>query len=151
VLGATVEFLVPPSDCEGGYCVIKGTIPPFLLSPSQSPRRRKFFSTLRQRSGSSAAAGWFLKGNHECRRFPSCASRGQACLENQSNEPAIAIIVTTSRLGRFFREAGRPVTAEAFSSLPSFADVQRFAEVATRYHHWLANPEENAAVGIKLL
>jgi hypothetical protein len=76
VLGATVEFLVLPSDCEGGYCVIKGIIPPgIFVPPSQSSRRRKFFSTLRQ----------------------------------------------------------------------------RFAEVAARYHHWLANPEENAAVGITLL
>jgi hypothetical protein len=71
--------------------------------------------------------------------------------KNQSNEPAVAIIVTTSRLGRFFQEVGRPVAAQAFSSPPSLAEVQRFVEVAARYHHWLANPEQNAAVGIKLL
>lgn len=71
--------------------------------------------------------------------------------KNQSNEPAVAIIVTTSRLGRVFQEVGRPVAAEAFSSTPSLADVQRFADVAARYHHWLANAEENAALGIKLL
>jgi hypothetical protein len=38
-----------------------------------------------------------------------------------------------------------------FHSLPSPVDVQRFAEAAARYHHLLANPEENAAVDIKLL
>jgi hypothetical protein len=71
--------------------------------------------------------------------------------KNQSNESAVAIIVTTSRLGRFFQEVGRPVAPGALPESPSPADVQRFIEVATRYHHWLASPEENAAVGIKLL
>ena len=58
---------------------------------------------------------------------------------------------TTSRLGRFFQEIGRPVTGDALPQPPSQTDVQRFAEVAGRYHHWLASPEENAAVGINLL
>jgi hypothetical protein len=71
--------------------------------------------------------------------------------KNQSNEPAVAVIVTTSRLGRFFQEGGRPVAAGALPESPSPADVQRFIEVATRYRPWLASPEENAAVGIKLL
>jgi hypothetical protein len=70
--------------------------------------------------------------------------------KNQSNEPAIAIIVTTPRLGRFFQEVGRPVAPDALPQAPSPADVQRFAEVAARYHHWLASPEENATVGINL-
>jgi hypothetical protein len=65
--------------------------------------------------------------------------------KNQTSEPAIAIIVTTSRLGRFFQEVGRPVAADAFPPPPpSPADIQRFVEVAARYHHWLASPEENA-------
>jgi hypothetical protein len=63
VLGPTVEFLVLPSDCEGGYCVINGNIPPGIsVPPSQSPRRRKFFSPLRQRTGSDTAAEMISKG-----------------------------------------------------------------------------------------
>ena len=71
--------------------------------------------------------------------------------KNQSNESAVVIIVTTSRLGRFFQEIGRPVAPDAPPKPPSFADVRRFAEVAAHYHHWLASPKENAAVGINLL
>jgi uncharacterized RmlC-like cupin family protein len=71
--------------------------------------------------------------------------------KSQLNEPVVAIIVTTSRLGRFFQEVGRPVTADAVPQSPSPADVQYFIEVAARYDHWLASPEENAEVGIKLL
>jgi hypothetical protein len=70
--------------------------------------------------------------------------------KNESDEPAVAIIVTTPRLGRFFQEVGRPVAPDASPQAPSPADVQRFAEVAARYHDWLAIPEENAAVGINL-
>ena len=71
--------------------------------------------------------------------------------KNQSNEPAIAIIVTTSRLGRFFQEVGRPVAADTSPRPPFQGDLQHFAEVAARYGHWLANPQENAAAGIKVL
>jgi hypothetical protein len=69
---------------------------------------------------------------------------------NQSNEPAIAIIVTTSRLGRLFQEVGRLLGVDALPLPPSSADVQGFIEAAARYDHWLASPQENAAVGIKL-
>ena len=150
VLGPTVEFLVLPSDCDGGYCVIKGAIPPGISIPLHShPDDESFFllsgsvQALVQRrdgfEGVTMSAGDF-------RHMPQGARHAW---KNQSNEPAVAIIVTTSRLGRFFLEVGRPVSADAFSSPPSPADVQHFAEVAARYHHWLASPEENADVGIK--
>jgi hypothetical protein len=70
--------------------------------------------------------------------------------KNQSDQPAIAIIATTSRLGRFFQEVGKPLAVNVVTSPPSPADIERFAEVAARYHHWLASPEENAAIGISL-
>jgi hypothetical protein len=44
VLGPTVEFLVLPSDCEGGYCVIKCTIPPVSPFPfTVTPTTKVFF------------------------------------------------------------------------------------------------------------
>ena len=88
---------------------------------------------------------------HERGRVPPRASRREARLKNESNEPAVTIIVTTPRLGRFFQEIGRPVTADAFPQPPSPADIQRFVEAAARYDYWLGSPEENAAVGINLL
>ena len=65
---------------------------------------------------------------------------------NVTAEPAVDLIVTTARLGRFFRDVGRPVT-EAGPS-PSPERVARFVEVAAAYGYWLGSPEENAAVGI---
>ena len=149
VLGPTVEFLVLPSESAAGYCVVKGTIPPGVSVPLHShPDDESFFlvsgsvQALEERKGGFE---WTNMNAGDFRHVPGGASR----LENQSNEPALAIIVTTSRLGGFFQEGGRPVAANP--PPPSPAEIYRFAEVAARYHHWLASPEENAAVGIKLL
>jgi hypothetical protein len=44
VLGPTVELLVLPSDCEGEYCVVKGTNPPGISVPLDShPADESFF------------------------------------------------------------------------------------------------------------
>ena len=152
VLGPTVEFLVLPSETEDRYCVLKGTIPQGVSVPLHShPDDESFFllsgivQALEQRQdgfeGITMHAGDFRHASQGVRH----------AWKNQSNEPAVAVIVTTSRLGRFFQEVGRPVVADALPKPPSLADLQRFAEIAARYHHWLGSPEENAAVGIKLL
>jgi hypothetical protein len=55
---------------------------------------------------------------------------------NRSPEPAVSIVVSTVRMGRFFREV-----AAALEPLPA---------IASRYGHWIATPEQNAAVGLRL-
>lgn len=151
VLGPTVEFLVLPSECTGDYCVIRGSIPPGVSVPLHShPDNESFFllsgsvQALEQRKNGFK---WINMNAGDSRHV---ASEVRHAWKNESDGPAVAIIVTTPRLGRFFQEAGRPVAPDALPQAPSPADVQRFAEVAARYHHWLASPEENAAVGINL-
>jgi quercetin dioxygenase-like cupin family protein len=152
VLGPTIEFMVLPSESEDRYCVLKGTIPPGVSVPLHShPDNESFFlfsgsvQALVQRQES---VEWITMHAGDLRHVPQGVRHAW---KNQSNEPAVVIIVTTSRLGRFFQEVGRPIAPDALPKPPSFADVQRFAVVATRYYHWLASPEENAAVGINLL
>ncbi|BBZ37933.1 hypothetical protein MCNS_09960 [Mycobacterium conspicuum] len=65
-------------------------------------------------------------------------------LRNVSEETAVDLIITTARVGDFFREVGRPVG----SPPPTAQDMADFAATASRYGYWLATPEENAAVGI---
>lgn len=69
---------------------------------------------------------------------------------NTGTEPVIQVILTSSRLGQFFREAGRPLDENEQPHAPTPADLQRFTQVAQNYGHWLGSPEENAAVGITL-
>jgi len=151
VLGPTVEFMVLPSESEDRYCVLKGTIPQGVSVPLHShPDDESFFlfsgtvQALVQRQDGFESIAMHAG---DFRHVPQGVTHAW---KNQSNEPAIAIIVTTSRLGRFFQEVGRPAAAGAFRPPPSPAEIQRFAEVAARYHHRLASPEENAAVGIRL-
>jgi len=65
---------------------------------------------------------------------------------NVSDEPAVELVVTTARLGRFFQEVARSDTRQP----PTPAELAEFVAVATRYGYDLGTPEQNAAVGITL-
>jgi hypothetical protein len=67
---------------------------------------------------------------------------------NVTNEPLVNLVITTKRLGRFFQETGRPASIAQKPVTPE--DLARFAAVCEKYGYWIATPEENAAVGIKM-
>jgi hypothetical protein len=69
---------------------------------------------------------------------------------NSGLEPVIELITTTPKLGRFFLEVGRPVTAGSPPPLPTREDFAHFLRVADSYGYWNASPGENAAIGITL-
>jgi len=151
VLGPTVEFLVLPSESAAGYCIMKGTIPSDVSVPLHShPDDESFFLLSGRLHALDQRKDGFKWMNMNAGDFRHVPQDARHAWKNQSDEPAVTIIVTTPRLGRFFQEIGRPVTADTFPQPPSPADIQRFVEVAARYDHWLASPQENAAVGIKL-
>ena len=130
---------------------MKGTIPPGVSVPLHShPDDESFFLLSGRLQALDQRKDSFKWINMKAGDFRHVPQDVRHAWKNKSNEPAVTIIVTTPRLGRFFQEIGRPVTADAFSQAPSPGDIQRFVEVAARYDHWLASPQENAAVGIKL-
>jgi quercetin dioxygenase-like cupin family protein len=134
VLGPTVKFLVLPSEDDAGYCVLKGTIPPGVSVPIHShPDDESFFLLSGSVRALEERKNRFEWANMKAGGFRHVPQNVRHAWKNQSNEPAIAIVVTTSRLGRFFQEVGRPIAANP--APPSPADVQRFAETAARYHH----------------
>jgi uncharacterized RmlC-like cupin family protein len=63
---------------------------------------------------------------------------------NVSSEPNVALIITTPKLGRYFLEAGRPLSA-ARQPITS-EDIARLAAISAKFGYWDATPEENAAV-----
>ena len=67
---------------------------------------------------------------------------------NVSGEPLVALILTTTRMGRFFQESGRPVAGAPQPVTPE--DLAHFATVAAAYGYWHGTPEENVAIGILL-
>jgi Cupin domain len=71
-------------------------------------------------------------------------------VRNASTSPVRMLMILDARVGRFFDEIGRPVTAGDQPPMPSEEWVHAFAAAAVRYVYWLASPGENAAIGLKL-
>jgi hypothetical protein len=97
-----------------------------------------------QRNGKSK---WFDVRPGEFVHVPSNAKHAW---RNTSSEPAVQLITTTPKLGRFFEEIGRPVTGGAPLPPPTFDELGHFMRVAAKYNYWLGSPAENAAIGIVL-
>jgi quercetin dioxygenase-like cupin family protein len=151
VFGPTVEFLTPPSEADAVYCVMKGTVPPGVSVPIHShPDDESFFIL-------SGAIQILTQQGHgfewldvKAGRLVHVPGGEKHSWRNISSEPAVGMIVTTSRLGRFFQEVGRPIAPGVPPSPPTPDDIQHFTRIAAKYHHWLGSATENAAVGISL-
>jgi len=70
---------------------------------------------------------------------------------NRSSEPGIALVVTTAKLGRFFREVCTPTAREGQPlSAPTREQIQHFLTTSQKYGYWNATPEENAEIGLSV-
>jgi quercetin dioxygenase-like cupin family protein len=138
VLGPTIEYITAPTGGDHDPCVMRGTIPPGVVVPLHSHPDPETFLV--------------FSGEVEALTFPPDSHRWvpvragdffhvpgdvRHAWRNVAAQPAVMLIVSTAKLGRFFREvADEP--------------LQRFLEIAERYGYWNATPEENAAVGLRL-
>ncbi|OBK43621.1 cupin domain-containing protein [Mycobacterium sp. 1081908.1] len=145
VFGPVVEFMTPPDEKQ--FCVMRAVIPPGVVVPLHRHDDFEDFYILagghqvlvENRGGlewRDARAGDYV-------RVPGDVPHAH---RNVSQEPAVDLIITTARMGRFFRDVGRPVG----SPPPTAREVARFVETAGRYGYRLATPDENVAVGITL-
>src|SRR5690606_19364221 len=107
--GVLIEFLTPP-DGEGGYCLMRGTIPPRGAVPLHGHPDDESFLLLSgaiqglvERDGTFE---WFDIPPGGCVHVPANAKHAW---RNVGDEPVVQLLVTTTRLGRFFREACRPL------------------------------------------
>jgi quercetin dioxygenase-like cupin family protein len=149
VLGPTIEILSRPSLEDDALCVLRGVIPPGVTVPLHRHDDAEDFyivagtqEVLTQRM---AGLEWAEAHAGDYVRVPPGTMHAH---RNVSAQPAVDLIITTARLGRFFEEIGRPVTG--VPQPPSPQDVERFVATAIRYGYVLGTPEENAAVGIEL-
>lgn len=146
VLGPVIEFLTPPS--AGTPCTMRGTIPAGVVIPLHSHADPETYVV---ESGAAEALRdsergyeWVSLRAGDVLHVPGNAKHA---FRNTTDAPAIMLVISTAKIGRFFREIGTPVGAPP----PSAAAVlQRFLETAARYGYWNATPEENARVGIAL-
>jgi quercetin dioxygenase-like cupin family protein len=151
VFGPTIQILSAPQAEDEAPCVLKGVIPPGISVPIHShPGVEAFFvlsGEVEAFSDEGGKAHWIVAGSGDFIEVPSNAKHG---FRNRSHQPVIQLITTTSKLGRFFQEVGRPVSEGVTMSPPAPDELKHFLETAGRYGYWLATPEENAAVGIPL-
>jgi hypothetical protein len=128
-----------------------GTIPPGISVPLHSHADVESFYLLSGQLQALTQQGdrleWLDVGAGDFVKVPSGARHA---FRNQSTEPVIELITTTPKLGRFFREIGRPVMRGVPLPPPTLDDVRRFLEIAAKYGYWIATPEENAAAGISI-
>ena len=151
VLGPTVEFLTSPDEKDATFLIMKGTIPAGGVIPLDTHADPESFyvlsgklEVLSERGGRlewlDAKAGDFIE-------VPSNAKHG---FRNRSHEPVVELITTTPKIGRFFREIGKPARPGVPSAKPTPEELEKFARVAEHYGYWNASPAENAAIGITL-
>ncbi len=153
VFGPTIGFLTPPSEQDNSYCVIKGIIPSGVSVPIHShPDDESFYvlsGEVQVLAQQEANSNWKKVRTGD---FVHLRGGVKHAWRNLSADPVETLVTTTSRLGRFFQEVGRPVIPGQIipPSPPSPTELQYFMQAAARYNHWLGTPEENAAIGISL-
>jgi quercetin dioxygenase-like cupin family protein len=151
VLGPTIQFLTPP-EADGTPCVMRGTIPPGGSVPLHSHADPETFLAIAGEFEGLAYSGhefkWIPIKPGDVFHVPGSAKHA---FRNEGRAPAVMILISTSKIGRFFQEIGTPVVPGAPApGAPSGEAIQRFLAISERYGYWNAPADENARIGIAL-
>jgi quercetin dioxygenase-like cupin family protein len=144
-VGPKLTYLTPKSSAADDFCVMQVEIPAGATVPVHShPDRETFYVLIGELAG--------LTGTEWTTLLPGMVldvkDGVRHALRNPSATPTTLLMVTTMKMGRFFRDVGRP-DAPALPT-PTPADLQRFTTIANDYGYWMGTPADNLAVGIGL-
>lgn len=150
VLGPTLRYVIEPSG-DNDICLMIGTIPPGVVVPLHSHADPETFLPI---SGEIEGLAYRSDRDFEWLRITAgntfhVPPGAKHAFKNVGQHPAVMYIVSTGRIGRFFREIGERLTPQQ-PTAPSDEALRRFLIVSARYGYWNATPEENARVGITL-
>jgi quercetin dioxygenase-like cupin family protein len=150
VLGPTIAFVTAPDIDDASPCVMRSTMPPGAIVPLHSHNDPETFVVT---SGvieamSDADPAWVRLGDGDAFHVPSDVRHA---LRNVSSAPASLILISTAKMGRFFREIGVPPGAGDLQAPTQLERLQHFLRTAERYGHWIATPEQNAEIGLSLI
>ena len=147
VYGPTLELVSGPDDPAADFWVMRGVVPPGVAVPLHSHDDAEDFfilaGTQQVLTKSDKGFQWRDVNAGDYVHIPAGVPHAH---RNVSDEPAVELVVTTARLGRFFQEVARSDTRRP----PTPAELAEFVAVATRYGYDLGTTEQNAAVGITL-
>jgi quercetin dioxygenase-like cupin family protein len=151
VLGPRIELLTTPAEQDNVPCIMRGTVPTGAVIPLHShPDPETFIAVSGEIEGlaqSPSGSDWLRLEPGDVFHVPGGAGHG---FRNVGSEPAVMIIISTSKIGRFFREVGKPCRPGEMPAPPSQDEIQTFLRTADRYGYWNASPEENARAGVPL-
>ena len=145
VLGPSLRYVTEPRD--GEPCVLLGTIPPGIQVPLHSHADVETFSVVAGDLDALTVRGddfeWIALRPGDIWHVPGDAPHA---FRNGAAEPAVTLITTTARLGRFFREVGRRFDSERVrhprrpkswsDSSPSRRDTVTGTRRPTRTREW---------------
>ena len=136
------ENLTEISDDEADYCVIRSTLPAGAVVPMHSHADRETFYVLAGRLNAYNGDRWQELGPGDVLDVQDGIKHAW---RNSSKASASMLCVTTTKMARFLRD----ISISATDSSPE-AQAQRFLQLVKAHGYWLASPEENAAVGLKV-
>lgn len=145
-VGPRFRYLTHITKAADDYCLLGVDVPSGVTVPIHSHADRETFYILTGELHGFAGPGWQVFGPGDA--FDVVGGVRHA-IRNPSGTSVSFLLVTTMRMGQFFRDVGRPVTAAPLSP-PTPADLERFAKISNSYGYWLGDPQDNAAIGIAL-
>jgi quercetin dioxygenase-like cupin family protein len=147
VFGPTIEFISGPDDPDADFWVMRGVLPPGVTVPLHSHDDAEDFfilsGTQQVLISSDQGLQWRDVNAGDYVHIPANAPHAH---RNVSDQPAVELIVTAAKLGRFFQEIAR----RGATHPPTPDELAEFVTVATKYGYSLGTPEQNAAVGVAL-
>ena len=78
------------------------------------------------------------------------AGNNKHAWRNSSRLPATMVIVTTSKMYKFFHEITKPFDPDQSATPPTPDEIQELFRAAARYGYWMGSSEENAAIGLSV-
>ncbi len=145
IMGPKIKHLTPTVDDDGQYAVLLGLMWPGVVVPLHRHEDRETFYVLEGIVEGYLGGSWHRLCAGETLDVPPNEIHAW---RNVSDRQVRMLIVTTSKMARFFDEIGRPLAS--VQEPPSPEDMASLLAASERYGYWLASPQENEAVGLLL-
>jgi mannose-6-phosphate isomerase-like protein (cupin superfamily) len=144
-VGPKLSYLTPRSSAPSDFCLMKVEMPAGVTVPVHSHEDRETFYILEGELNGLTGTEWttFLPG-----MVLDLKNGVRHALRNTSAKPTTLLMVTTMKMGQFFREVGRPYAPGLPPPTP--ADLLHFGTISSEYGYWMGSPADNLDVGITL-
>ncbi len=141
VLGIDIRWKLRRSDTVDRYCVMTATMPPGSeVPPHQHPQQEAFFiieGHPKFAVDNGAGLAWQEVGPGDFVNVPSDALHG---FRNDSDRNVMVLVTCEGELGKFFEEAGTPLTEHESPGPVTPEAVHRVLDIARKHGQRFAAP-----------